>query len=338
MNELVLAIDSSSVEAVINGKRSLVKRIPVHEKISTAHLEHTMISTLTNVLQSVVREHHSIHKIDIVLSTPWIVSKTKTSHFTYAKPLMIDRDYLDRMVQEERNVFKKLFPFDIEFVEQKVFEIKINGYTARLKKPVPAISLSISSAMSAMSKNILEKIHAVIEHFIHGVKISFHSSSILAYLSVRHLQPEIDSGLFVHIHGECTDITVFRAGIPTHFASINYGVYSLVHEIAHSLNSSLGVAESKISLFENEELHNQAEEKVTPLIEQKLESWAHSIQELLEQLESVSPRNVIIYSDTYATLFSNTIANTFEEADITNIPDTMGTLYKTGIESVEFHG
>jgi len=337
MNELVLVIDSSSVEAIINGKSSIVKRIPVHEKISTAHLEHILISTLTTVLQNVVRQNASIHKIDIVLATPWIVSKTKTSHFTYAKPLIIDRNYLDQTVQEERNVFKKLFPFDIEFVEHKVFETKINGYSARLKKPVPAISLSISSAMSAMSKDILGKIQATIDHFIHGAKISLHSSAILSYLSIRHLQPDIDSGVFVHVHGECTDITVFKAGIPTHFASINYGVYSLVHEIAENLKSSLGIAESKISLFENEELNSTAEEKVSPLIEQKLDTWSTSITELLEQLESNTPRNVIIHSSTYTTLFSNTLANTFEQADITNIPETMGGLYKTGIELVEFH-
>lgn len=334
---LVLIIDSTSIEAIVAGKTVATKHFSIREKTSSAHMEHAMITALTTVLQNIVRQHATISKIHIVLASPWIVSKTKTSNFTYAKPLMIDREYLDRIIQEERNAFKKIFAFDIEFVEQKVFETKINGYNARLTKPVPSISLTISSAMSAMSKNIVKKVIDSVDHFFHGVKVSFHSSAILTYISMRHIQPEIDSGVFIHIHGECTDITIFKNGSPTHFASMNFGSHSLVQSLAETMKTSEGVAESKISIFEKEELSAQAEEKISPLIEVKLDEWEKSISELIMQLDNKLPRNVIIHSNMYLTLFSNTLANAKEDIDITNIPDEMNALYLTGVELVEFH-
>lgn len=334
---LVIVIDSFSVQVILNGKTSLYKRFAVREKISSTHLEHVMIATLTKILQDTVRQTLRVDKIHIVLSSPWIVSKTKTSRFTYAKPLMLDREYLDQTIEQERTAFKKIFPFDIEFVEQKVFETKINGYTAKLKKPVPAMSLEISSAMSAMSKTVLKKIMDVTEHFFHGGKVSFHSSLILSYISLRHLQPELESGAFVNVHGECTDVTIFKNSVPTHFASTNFGSHTLVHTVAKSMNTSEGIAESKITLFEDGELNTQAEEKAAPLIEQKLAEWSASLTELMEQLEKNAPHAFVINSDVYETIFSNTLRNTFTDSTVTALPETIDALYQAGIELVEFH-
>lgn len=332
---LVIVIDSSSVQALYKGKMLAHKYMPMRDKTSIAHVEHMMLNTLTTVLQGILKQTGSVDKIHVILSSPWIVSKTKTSHFNYPKAVVIDRSYLEDVIEDERTAFKKIFPFDIEFVEQKVFETKVNGYSARIKKSVPAMSLEISSAMSAMSKTIVKKIVDCVEHFYHGTKISFHSSLILSYLSMRHSQPEIENGVFVYVHGECSDLTVFKNGVPHHFASINYGTHTLVRDIAHHMQTSEGVAESKITLFEDGALHTQAEDKVTPAIEAKLSMWSSHIVDSLTQLES-SPSTIVVYSPIFATLFSNTLANTFD-ANIVTLADDAQKLYTQGIELVEFH-
>lgn len=334
---LVLIIDSSSIHAILAGKTLLQKQFPTYEKNSSAHMEHALFTTLASVLKEVTKKSNSVEKIHIVLSSPWIVSKTKTSHFTYARPLMIDAEYLDRVIQDERDAFKKIFSFDIEFVEQKVFETKINGKNTRLTKPIPSMSLSISSAMSAMSKHIVKKLINTIDQSFHEVKIAFHSSAILTYISVQNLEPRIESGVFVHIHGECTDITIFKHGSPTHFASINFGSRSLIQSIAKALHVSDGVAESKLSVFEENNFTAHAEGKISPLIEEKLDVWQKEVEELIIQLDSKIPKDIIIHSNQYHALFSNTLENAYENSIITNIPGKMNDVYLSALELVEFH-
>lgn len=345
---LVIVIDSSQVQVLLvqhekkvqRVKEIVTKYLSVTEKVPSSHLEHLMISALSETLNKVHIKASELQKIHVVLSSPWIVSKTKTSHFSFPKPTIIDESYIENVVEQERSAFKKIFPFDVEFVEQKVFDIKINGYHAKLKKKSPAISLTVSSAMSAMSKKIVKKINDTIDHYFHNEHISFHSSSILTYVGMQHYAPEIESGVFIHVHGECTDITLFRSGTPTHFASLNIGYHSIVTSLAKSLRVSNAVADSKINLLENGEMTDEVENKVLPLIHKKLDEWQSSVGEIILQLEQTEtlPRNIIVDNYEHSELFIDTLKNTYSASDILGIPEETANIYITGIELVEFHG
>jgi hypothetical protein len=344
---LVIVIDSSQIQILLvqqDKKEQRVheivrKYISVTEKAPSTHLEHLMIESLSAALQKVQPHASKISKIHIVLSSPWIVSKTKTSNITFPKPFLVDQPYIDSIVENERTAFKKIFPFDVEFVEQKVFDIKVNGYHAKLKKKVPAISLSVTSAMSAMSKKIVQKIVSTVDHYFHNDHISFHSSSILTFVGMQHFAPHIESGVFIHVHGECTDVTLFKQGTPTHFASINQGYHSVVTSLAKSLRVSNIVADSKISLLESGEISAEVEKRVVPLIHKKLDEWQKTVTDLILDVEDTEtiPLNIIVDNYEHTDLFLNTLKEAYAASNVTNIPDEMANLYITGIELVEFH-
>lgn len=344
---LVVVIDSSSIDILLvthekkvqHVKQIVTKYISNTEKTTSAHLEHLMLSALSDALKKVQLKAHIISDVHIVLSSPWIVSKTKTTHITFPKPFIIDQAYIDTIIEQERTAFKKIFPFDVEFVEQKVFEVKINGYHAKARIKSPAISLTVSSAMSAMSKKVVKKITDAIEHYFHNDRISFHSSSILTYVGMRQYTPDIDSGVYINVHGECTDITLFRNGTPTHFASLNKGYHSVVTALAKALRTSNSVADSKINLLENGDIAESVEEKVLPVIHKQLDEWQKAVTELILDLEQTDtlPRNIIVDNYEHSELFIDTLKNIYSASDITGIPEEMANIYITGIELVEFH-
>lgn len=297
-------------------------------------IEQAMAGALSAVLKKIQSVSGRISVIHIVLSSPWIVSKTKSIHINFPKAINIDHSYIEKIVADEEKEFKKLLPFEVEFIEQKVFETKVNGYHTRIKKTVPAMTLSVSSTMSAMSKRVISKIHNTIEHFYHGGKIFFHSASLLAFISMRHIKPEYTNGIFIHVHGECTDVTLFKDGVPLHFASVNMGATSLVRIFAKSFRTSNAVAESKLTLYEKDDLTSAEKKKVEPVITKLLADWYDQVIQTIEHLENHSaiPQTVVLHSSGHIKFFEETL----KKHNAIILPEKIDELYLVGIQLVEF--
>ncbi len=340
---LVITIESAylQVSLVSHGSKeefhishSFQESFSVKGSPKNSEIEHIMTSALSTVLKKIQSVSGRIDHIHIVLSSPWIVSKTKSSHINFPKAINIDHSYVEKIVADEEKEFKKLLPFEVEFIEQKVFETKVNGYHTRIKKPVPAMTLSVSSTMSAMSKHVISKIHNTIEHFYHGGKIFFHSASLLAFISMRHLKPEYKNGIFIHIHGECTDVTLFKDGVPLHFASINTGITSIIRLFAKSFKTSNAVAESKLTLYEKDNLTAVEQKKVSPVIEKLVSDWYTQVIQAIEHLENHStiPETIILHSSSHTKFFEEIL----KKQNPIILPDKIDEVYLTGIQLVEF--
>jgi cell division ATPase FtsA len=338
---LVITIESSYIQATViryGSKNELQIAHSVQQpftiKGSSQHIEteQAMVSALSDVLKKVQLTAGKIGSVHLVLSSPWIISKTKSTYIQFPKAIRIDHTYIEKVVAEEEKEFKKLLPFEVDFVEQKVFETKVNGYHTRIKKPVPAMTLSVSSTLSAMSKRVISKLQNTIDHFFHVQKIFFHSASLLAFISMRHIRPESVSGVFIHIHGECTDITIFNEGVPMHFASVNIGSASITRIFAKSFKISNSVAESRISLFEKEEVTKIEAEKIQPVISKLVDEWRERVIEAIEHLDKNAPETIVVHSSDYISLFKTALQSEKALA----LSEKIDELYLTGIQLVEF--
>jgi hypothetical protein len=82
-----------------------------------------------------------ISKVHCGLSSPWIISKTKSVKVDYGKDVLITKEMVSKIVDTDHIEMEKKFKaehdassdgakleYDLEFIEQKIFEIKLNGY------------------------------------------------------------------------------------------------------------------------------------------------------------------------------------------------------------------
>lgn len=308
----------------------------------------SMSNAFNELLKQIQKTNKRIDEFEIILSTPWILSKTKTSNFHFPKPVNIDADYVSKTLEQERKEFAIIFKeanfdeiqkTDLDFVEQKVFETKINGYHVHIKKPLPAMTFTVSSSVSAISKTISTNISSSIQHYFGECRVSFHSGLLLAFIGLRYIKPELENGILVFTHGECTDITIFKMGIPHHFASLNFGTSSLKRILAKATKSTEQISESNINLFEKDELSAEEKEKLEPIISKSLAEWNKDLIEMISGLEEVVvlPKDIILFSSDNVNLFEKTLSNLNEQNTVTCLPLEIEELYKEGLKLVEFH-
>ncbi len=310
---------------------------PRHGRVGS-HVEHAMLRSLSNVLKALEPRAKRLTKVHIVFSSPWILSKTKIASFQYQKPVTVDKRLLDGIIAEERTALRKLFPFDVDLIEQKIFEVKVNGFPIKNKKPSPAMTLSIANSVSVVSKHIIKKVTETVEKHFHSTKSSFHSASLLSFISMRYIRPEFENGIFIHVHGECTDITIFVGGVPLYFSSLNYGVYSFYRALAEKIGMTFDLAASKVSLYEKGDLSTAEHKKFEPVVREELLAWYDDILKLIFQYDRIEelPLHIIVHSSKQTKLFEQTLADQNRHSKISRLPEEITELYMTGIDLVEF--
>lgn len=310
---------------------------PRHGRVGS-HVEHAMMRSLSNVLKALGSKAKRVSKIHIVFSSPWILSKTKVASFQFPKPVHVDKHMLNTIISEEQTALRKLFPFDVDMIEQKIFEVKVNGFPVKTKKPGPAMTLSVANSVSVVSKRILKKVSDTVERHFHTSKVSFHSASLLSFISMRYIRPDLENGIFIHVHGECTDITIFVKGVPLHFASLTYGLYSFYRALAERLGTTFDLAQSKVNLYEKGDLSTAEHKKMGLLVTEELLGWYDEVLKLIFQYDRIDelPLHIIVHSSKQTKLFEMTLADQNRHSKISRLPEEITELYMTGIDLVEF--
>ena len=121
-----------------------------------------------------------ISSVHYVLSSPWVVSQAKTLSMVFKEETMISRAYVSGMIWEERAKMTANAADDIRVIEEKVFDVRLNGYSvasweSRHTKEL-GISFVVSIAGGRMIDKFIESVSGLVRHTDH---VFFHSSLFL---------------------------------------------------------------------------------------------------------------------------------------------------------------
>jgi len=316
----------------------VTKPILYKSKVDSQHLIILMCKTLEEVAILITEEgiprakelgydHKKIDTIHYVLSSPWVISQSKTIKMHYDVSTEISEAIVLDVVDKERKNFidkfkegdfDKEYEFDLVFVEQKIFEVRLNGYPVEDYKKKKIRDLEISFAVTASSKRILENIHTSVTKAIHVKNEAHHSALLLQYSSLRSIITTGDEYISVHVHGELTDIVVVKRGISSYLASFPFGTFTLVRKMSDLLKNNMETNDSLLSMYAEGKLEPKEEQEVGEVIKSVVESW---LEEFLNSLNSMGnrtllPKVIYLSSHSYYSIFKKAFADTqFEVLD-----------------------
>jgi hypothetical protein len=319
---LVLDIESGLVRGslvLFSGTASEVPKLPhVLHTVSSEILTHSEgnsrtggVRILSSMLDAVasVTEHIShqglkitsaqsikipISKIHLVFSSPWIISKTKTVKVSYEKETKITKASIMEIVDKERQELEKRFvaendtnlEFDLAFIEQKIFEIKLNGYPTEHFENKETREFEVSFVTSISSKNILSRIEKTIEKSIrmNQRNVECHSSLLLQYFALRTVFPGKNDYMVIHVHHEISDIIVVKNGVCSVMASFPSGIATFSHTSAALLKLSQEVSDSSLNLHSKKALHPAESHRIETAAKSSLASWAGQFTDTIASL------------------------------------------------------
>ncbi len=248
-----------------------------------------------------------IAKVDCALSTPWVISKTKTVKVTYSKDTEITKDLVNKIVdgehkllekqfraEHESNIDGELLEYDLVFIEQKIFEIKLNGYSVEHVYGKKVRELEVSFAVSVSSKDILDAIHEAIANALNIVSIrgiygvngqyvdGYHSSLLLQYAAFRNLIKMRNDYIAAHVHNDLSDIIVVRGGVCSVLASFPFGLSTFVAKTSNKLSQSEPLTHSALAMHAGAKLTNESSRHVADASDPVIREWAAQFYQTLD--------------------------------------------------------
>ncbi len=321
--DLVLIFDIQS--GLINGALASIKKDKTLKIISTktdqiqrkGHMDGNlyirfMISTLSNIAHQLAGNHH-ISQAHIILSSPWIISKSKTINSKFDKETSITPKLIDNLIEQasEKNTFDE----DSVYIEKKIFDIKLNGYSVTKYIDRTAMNIEIAFATTISSNNLLSMIKDAIKRPFSISKIEYHSGLLLNFISLRKLITDMNDYVYIHIHAELTDIVIVKNGICVHISSFPLGISSLIKKISQELKIDEDMVDSTLSVYKDGKFNNEEKNKINSKLDEYSNDWLNNYSTSIDGSISreLLPEVVYISSVSHVDIYKGILKSKFSE-------------------------
>lgn len=291
---MVLVFDIQS--GVINGALALLKpdksfkvqNIKNKQIIRRGHMEtseyiKSMMSSLVSLGHELAESHH-ISQIHIILSSPWVISQSKTTRVLFDKDTVINAKLIDGIVEEGSD--KNAFDDDVVYIEKKIFDIKLNGYSVTKYIDRVAKRIEVSFASTITSSSLINTIRDTVKKQFSVNKIDYHSSLLMNFISLRKLITDMNDYVYMHIHAELTDIIVVRSGICSHIASFPIGLSSLKKRLALALNIDEKMVDSTLSVYKDGKFDENEKAKIKAKLDEYSSEWLNNYTKIINECEN----------------------------------------------------
>ena len=308
--------------------------------ISQAH-------SIKNALHDLPRHIAAVH---YVLSSPWVVSQAKTLTQSFKKETAVTRAYILKLVAEERAKMSEKDQHDIRVIEEKIFDVRLNGYSVTSWESRKTTQLEVSFVSSLAGGRMVERFIQACDRAVGRKAVSFHSSLFLQHIAIQKVMPDRATYALVHVHGELTDVAIMHAHSCIFFGSYPFGVHSIVRTIAREMEVSEQTADSALNLVSQGALDTVRAKKQAAIVENMSNGWVGEFRKLLKINPSASgvPKHIVISARSHEDFFIDSFKraypqSTFEPLDFEKIHALVGfessaeRLRLTGLYTIAIH-
>lgn len=356
---LLLEIQSSLVQGALvlfpgeDKPQILVSQImdvPYKPKATTAYYLGTTIRDLKEMIGILLQNLHRISQggkefripgrvdeVHYILSSPWIVSQARTVTASFDADTAISEDRVNKILAHERErvgIDKKI---EIDTLEEKIFDVRLNGYSIESWRGKSARELEISYALSAGSRDSMRRLRDIAGDGAGTRKIYFHSSLLLQYISLQSGNIPEDSYTLIHVHGELTDLVVVKERSCSFFGSFPLGANAIMRKIAEATNTDYKTAESLLSLYLGNHIEESHGKKVSLVINNLASRWTDELGKLWEagDIGDDLPETVFIKAREHGDFFEKSFSAAHPRAKIGKLEVDMTSTYALAIHSME---
>ncbi|MEK7182203.1 MAG: cell division protein FtsA, partial [Patescibacteria group bacterium] len=282
----------------LNSRRFLFSMINAFEEALT-DLQKNFISISKNIIN--IKETHCF------FSSLWHISQTRVLTNENGKDTKIIKSLINRIVEKESKIFETstlkgdidISAEDIQIIEKKIMQIKLNGYETSEPYSKMAKTLEINFFISAVSKKVIKILEESFFRFFNNKIIQYHTFINTAFVTLRDINPTINDYLFLDISGEITEIAIIKNGVLFDSISFPFGKNSIVRKLSEALGTNKEEAISRASLYKSNDSIKIANSKISKIIENLMKEWHKlfdiSIKQLLSNI--ALPQGVFFMSD-----------------------------------------
>ncbi len=298
---IILNVESSAVHGslVLFDETDAPKVLYTHSSTITwkphtnsTYLIKTTEKALRENINMLIRQHNiqsekddipkKISAIHYALSSPWLVSEAKVISMTFENETKISKEFILKLIEDERT---KLLPSQSEplkIFEEKIFDIKLNGYSLDDWQNKWAKSLDISFTVSIAGAHTVDRFASICEQIVKKNNIFFHSSLLLQFIGIEkffHINRDYS---ILNVHGELTDIAIIRDKSCVFFGSFPIGTRTLIRKVSNSTKIDQQSADSLITLFTGGHLDVTVNKKGFLAIESIYEGWVRELGKTID--------------------------------------------------------
>ncbi len=259
--------------------------VPINYHIGkgSAHLIQKTTEVIGEIVHKALRsiQGKKVDGVHYVLSSPWILSQGKTVTVEFAKNTKTTRERIIEIVTKHRDEFITENQSDFEIIEEKIFDVRLDGVSIDKWQKRKARITEVSFAVSIAGSETLKQLRDACAHAVIPEQITFHSSLLLQYIAVQQTIPQYKDYTLIHAHGELTDIICVENSTCSFFASYPYGTNTIIRSIEAKLKTSQQQAESYISLYEQGSLDSSHAHSIHIAIQKVQHIWSAELLKII---------------------------------------------------------
>lgn len=258
-----------------------------------------------------------ISKVHYVLSSPWVVSQAKIISTEFKVDTVISREYIMGIIGEERTKMTSSAKDDIRVIEEKVFDVQLNGYSVASWESKHTKELGVSFVVSVAGGRMIERFVEVCESIVsHKDHIQFHSSLFLQHIGIQKIIPDSSNYALIHVHGELTDVAIIHAHVCSFFGSYPFGIQYIIRTIAKETKTTDDAALSTLNLIIKGEIDSTQAKKEFSVVEDMKQKWVSEFKKLLKTSPTPEalPVRIIISARTNEDFFVKSFKSAYPQS------------------------
>jgi hypothetical protein len=254
-----------------------------------------------------------INRVHCVLSSPWIVSQARTVSQIFDKNTKVTRAYVHEIIKKERADMSAKTDDRMISIEEKIFDVRLNGYSIPEWNGAAGRNFEVSFAVSLAGTHMIKRfVEAAKRSGVSGSHIDFHSSLLLQHIGLGGVLPIPGPHMLIHVHGELTDIVVSTGQTCVLFGSHPTGIRTVIRTLAKDMNVPENAADSALSLFEtgqSDPLHGGADAEH---IRAAMTGWSNDCLKVTSMIPAhYQPARAMISARFHEEIFKNTFASAY---------------------------
>lgn len=310
--------------------------MPVKPGTTSAYLVKTTLKAVSEAIDMLSRQHHamlqnkkekpdlilpsSVSSVHYVLSSPWIISQAKTVSLKLPKEGPLTRAKVLETIESERTKLSTE-ETQTEIVEEKIFDVRINGYPVIAWENRIAKDVDISFIVSLSGANLSQRLREACERLVNKRRVYFHSALLLEALGIGIVVPEAQSFTVVNIHGELTEVSVVREKRCIFFGSYPTGVDTIVRKVAKAGKTDDKAADSLLSLLASDSLDPTHSKPLQPMVTEVMSAWAAEFGDI--SLNAVPggaiPTQIYVAARRHEEIFIRTLSLAAPKTQVTSL-------------------
>ena len=268
--------------------------IPYRAETDANYLIKTALKSVAETVETALKYLHAAHAIKAatvpkhissvhyILSSPWILSEAKTLNLTFPKNTLVTRAYILAMIDKESAAIMTHTKGQYAIIEQKISDVRLNGYSIAAWEKKEARELGVSFVVSIAGRRMSDLFIQACAQVVSHRHVSFHSSLVMQHIGIRLVMPGRASYTLIDIHGELTDLTIVKEQSCVFFATLPVGCNSVVRNVAAGAHTDVEAAQSLINLYMTKMLENGNLDAGGRLVAAAGAEWAGGLKKVVD--------------------------------------------------------